>query len=96
MFQGVAYAGALLAAWVVAWIVVGFAILPYLTIVPATWLIARVQDLSTAEFVTAVIGLVLGLLMGLLLGFRWRTSPSPSAPGCRSARRSSWGSGCSD
>ena len=28
------YAGALLAAWVIAWIVVGFAILPYLTIVP--------------------------------------------------------------
>ena len=34
-----AYAGALLAAWVVAWIVVGFAILPYLTVVPARWLI---------------------------------------------------------
>ena len=28
------YAGAFLAAWVVAWIVVGFAILPYLTVVP--------------------------------------------------------------
>ncbi len=34
----------LLAAWVVAWVVVGFAILPYLTVVPATWLIARVED----------------------------------------------------
>ncbi len=77
LFQGVAYAGALLAAWVVAWIVVGFAILPYLTIVPATWLIARVQDLSTAEFVTAVVGLVLGLLMGLLLGFPLANFPQP-------------------
>ena len=37
------YSGALLAAWVVAWIVVGFAILPYLTVVPATWLIRQVE-----------------------------------------------------
>jgi len=59
--------GALLAAWVVAWIVVGFAILPYLTVVPAQWLVRRVEELSTAEFVAAVIGLLLGLLMGLLL-----------------------------
>ena len=29
----------LLAVWVVAWLVVGFAILPYLTVVPAAWLI---------------------------------------------------------
>ena len=35
LFKGQEYAGALLAAWVVAWVVVGFAILPYLTIVPA-------------------------------------------------------------
>ena len=32
------------------------------------WLVTRVQELSTAEFVTAVVGLMLGLLMGLLLG----------------------------
>lgn len=69
LFAGSGYAGALLAAWVVAWIVVGFAILPYLTVVPAMWLISRVEALSTAEFVTAVAGLLLGLLMGLLLGF---------------------------
>jgi uncharacterized protein YacL len=69
LFSGRAYEGAFLAAWVVAWIVVGFAILPYLTVVPAQWLIKRVEELSTAEFVAAVIGLLLGLLMGLLLGF---------------------------
>ncbi len=69
LFTDAGYAGFLIAAWVVAWVVVGFAILPYLTLVPATWLISRVEDLSTAEFVTAVIGLTLGLLMGLLLGF---------------------------
>ncbi|HET7168553.1 MAG TPA: PIN domain-containing protein [Candidatus Limnocylindrales bacterium] len=69
LFRDASYSGFLLAAWVVAWVVVGFAILPYLTLVPASWLIHRVEDLSTAEFVTAVIGLTLGLLMGLLLGF---------------------------
>ena len=69
LFKDQEYAGAFLAAWVVAWVVVGFAILPYLTVVPAQWLIARVEELSTAEFVAAVIGLLLGLLMGLLLGF---------------------------
>jgi uncharacterized protein YacL len=60
--------GVFLIAWIAAWMVVGFAILPYLTIVPARWLYRAVQELSTAEFVTAVVGLLLGLLMGLLLG----------------------------
>jgi uncharacterized protein YacL len=68
LFTNAEYVGALLAAWVVAWIVVGFAVLPYLTVVPAAWLIKQVEALSTAEFVTAVVGLLLGLLMGLLLG----------------------------
>lgn len=68
LFAGNPYMGALLAAWVIAWIVVGFAILPYLTIVPAQWLIRQVEELSTAEFVAAVVGLLIGLLMGLLLG----------------------------
>jgi uncharacterized protein YacL len=68
MFRDVEFGGAFLATWVVAWIIVGFAVLPYLTVVPATWLIKQVEALSTAEFVTAVAGLLLGLLMGLLLG----------------------------
>jgi uncharacterized protein YacL len=77
IFAGSDYAGALLAVWVVAWIVVGFGVLPYLTVVPATWLIQRVEELSTAEFVTAVIGFLLGLLMGLLLGFPLSNFPEP-------------------
>jgi len=68
LFTDVPNGGAFLAAWVVAWIVVGFAILPYLTVVPAIWIVRRVEDLSTAEFVAAVLGLLIGLLMGLLLG----------------------------
>jgi uncharacterized protein YacL len=77
LFRDASYSGFLLALWVVAWVVVGFAILPYLTIVPASWLISRVEDLSTAEFVTAVIGLTLGLLMGLLLGVPLANLPPP-------------------
>ncbi len=77
LFADAEYAGALLATWVVAWLIVGFAILPYLTLVPASWLITRVEALSTAEFVTAVIGLLLGLLMGLLLGIPLIGLPDP-------------------
>ena len=57
---------------------VGFAILPYLTVVPAGRLVRGVQELSTAEFVTAVVGLLLGLLMGLLLGLPLAGFPDPS------------------
>ena len=64
----VPYAGAIVAAWTVAWMIVGFAVLPYLTIVPASWLVREVQALSTAEFVTAIVGLLVGLVAGLLLG----------------------------
>jgi uncharacterized protein YacL len=69
--------GWLLIAWVIAWIVVGFAILPYLTVVPAIWLIRQIEQLSTAEFVTAVVGLLIGLLMGLLLGLPLSAFPDP-------------------
>jgi uncharacterized protein YacL len=69
--------GVFLIAWIAAWLVVGFAILPYLTVVPASWLFRSVQALSTAEFVTAVVGLLLGLLMGLLLGLPLALFPAP-------------------
>jgi len=77
LFTDVPNAGAFLAAWVVAWIVVGFAILPYLTVVPALWIVRRVEALSTAEFVAAVLGLLIGLLMGLLLGLPLSNFPAP-------------------
>ena len=67
-FSNSSNAGFFLAAWVLAWPVVGFLILPYLTLVPAASLMRRVQELSTGEFVTAIGGLLVGLLMGLLLG----------------------------
>lgn len=68
VFERGPYAWLYLSVWVIAWVVLGFGLLPYLTVVPAAWLIDRVQELSTAEFVTAVVGLLIGLLMGLLLG----------------------------
>ena len=69
--------GALIAAWVIAWIVLGFGLLPYLTVIPAGWLLRGVQSLSTAEFVSAIIGMLLGLLMGLLLGLPLSSFPPP-------------------
>jgi uncharacterized protein YacL len=77
LFEQSSAGGWLLIAWIVAWIVVGFAILPYLTVVPAGWLLRQGQDLSTAEFVTAVVGLLIGLLMGLLLGLPLALFPDP-------------------
>jgi uncharacterized protein YacL len=75
--QGTSTTGVLVIAWVLAWTVVGFVILPYLTVVPARALIRGVQTLSTAEFVAAVAGLLLGLLMGLLLGLPLSSLPPP-------------------
>ena len=68
VFQPVPGSGLLVVAWVVAWIVLGFTLLPYLTIIPAMAALRAVQQLSTAEFVTAIGGLFIGLLLGLLLG----------------------------
>jgi uncharacterized protein YacL len=68
LFDEAPNAGLLIAIWVVAWIVFGYSLLPYLTVVPAMWLFRHVQQLSTAEFVTAVVGLILGLTMGVLIG----------------------------
>jgi uncharacterized protein YacL len=67
----------MLFTWIVAWAVVGFAIMPYITITPARWLMRAVTDMSTDEFVAAVVGLIVGLLMGFLLGLPLTTLPAP-------------------
>jgi len=67
----------LLAGWIGAWFVIGFSILPYVTIVPARWLIRHVTDLSTGEFISGVVGLVVGLLIGILLGLPLTNLPDP-------------------
>ncbi len=77
LFADSPIAGFLLALWVVAWLVTGLLVLPYLTIVPARWLMRGVSTLSTSEFVTAIIGLVVGLFMGLLLGLPLARFPDP-------------------
>ena len=68
----------LAAAWVVAWTVMGFSLLPYLTVIPAVAVVRGVQQLSTLEFVTAIIGLFLGLVLGLLLGLPVSSLPEPA------------------
>jgi uncharacterized protein YacL len=77
VFQPVPGATLLVIGWVIAWIVLGFTLLPYLTVIPAMSALRAVQELSTAEFVTAIIGLFLGLLLGLLLGLPMSALPYP-------------------
>lgn len=76
-FRNVPGAGAVIVAWLIAWTVLGFSVLPYVTVVPAARLLRGVQEMSTAEFVTAVSGLLIGLLMGLLLGSPLSNFPAP-------------------
>ena len=68
----------LLLAWIAAWGVMGFVIAPYLTVVPARWVLRAVTDMSTDEFVAAIVGLLIGLLMGFLLGLPLTSLPSPA------------------
>jgi uncharacterized protein YacL len=77
LFAQAPNASLLVVTWVVAWFIVGFALLPYLTVVPAGWLIRQVQQLSTAEYLTAIAGLLVGLLMGLLIGIPLSALPEP-------------------
>ncbi len=63
--------------WLAAWFVIGFSIMPYVTVEPAAWLVRSVVDLSTGEFISAMAGLLVGLLMGLLLGLPLSTLPAP-------------------
>ena len=76
-FEKTASPEVLLAIWIVAWISVGFLLLPYLTVVPAKKLIQAVRKMSTAEFVASVVGLLVGLLIALLLGLPLQALPDP-------------------
>jgi uncharacterized protein YacL len=79
MFDTATLAGmAVLAAWLAAWFVLGFAALPYVTLQPARWLTGHVLDLSTGEFVSATVGLVVGLVIGVLLGLPLANLPPPA------------------
>ena len=77
VFQPAPGSPLLVVGWVIAWIVLGFTLLPYLTVIPALAALRAVQELSTAEFVTAIIGLFLGLLLGLLVGLPAANLPEP-------------------
>jgi uncharacterized protein YacL len=58
-------------------VVIGFSILPYITVLPARWLIGRVMTLTAGEFVSAAGGLVVGLLIGVLVGLPMANLPEP-------------------
>jgi uncharacterized protein YacL len=70
--------GLTLVVWIIAWTVLGFLILPQLTVVPALGLLAAVRRLSLGEFVMAIAGLLLGLVIGLLLGLPLGNLPAPT------------------
>jgi uncharacterized protein YacL len=76
-FDGSPNEALLAAAWLVAWTVLGWALLPYLTVIPALSAIRSVQLMSTLEFVTAIVGLFIGLVLGLLLGIPVTALPEP-------------------
>jgi uncharacterized protein YacL len=71
-------ATALLGVWILSWAVIGYAILPHVTIEPARWIMRAITDMSTDEFVAAITGIILGLLMGFLLGLPLTNLPSPA------------------
>jgi uncharacterized protein YacL len=77
VFDGSAAEGVLAIGWVIAWTVLGYSLLPYLTVIPALAVVRSVQQLSTLEFVTAILGLFLGLILGLLLGLPVSSLPAP-------------------
>lgn len=76
-FQKTGSGSLLILIWVAAWIVFGFLLLPYLTVVPAGRLILEVRAMDTADFVAIVVGLVVGLLIALLLGLPLSVLPQP-------------------
>jgi uncharacterized protein YacL len=63
--------------WILAWTVMGFSLLPLLTVIPARAALKSVQQLSTAEFIAAIVGLVIGLLVGVLLSIPLSAIPGP-------------------
>ncbi len=67
----------LLVSWIGAWAVLGYSILPYVTVEPASRIVRSAMALSTGEFVTAVLGLLVGLLMGVLLSLPLANLPDP-------------------
>lgn len=78
LFDLSSVAGVIMAViWLAAWFVIGFSIMPYVTVEPASWLVRSVVDLSTGEFVSAIVGLTIGLLIGLLVGLPLSNLPAP-------------------
>ncbi len=77
LFDKTGSASLLILVWTAAWILVGYVLLPYMTIVPANKLIRAVQGMNTADFLAAVGGLVVGLLIAVLLGLPLQALPQP-------------------
>ncbi len=77
LFDRTGAASVLILIWIGAWVLVGYVLLPYLTVVPANKLIHGVRAMSTADFLAIVAGLVVGLFIAVLLGLPLAALPQP-------------------
>lgn len=67
----------LLTGWILAWVVLGYSILPYITVQPAVRMVRGAMALSSGDFVAGTIGLLVGLVIGVLLGLPLANAPQP-------------------
>ncbi len=67
----------MLIGWIAAWAVLGYSILPHITVEPAGRILHAATRLSAGEFVAAVAGLIVGLLMGVLISLPLANLPDP-------------------
>jgi uncharacterized protein YacL len=77
LFDKTGAASLLILVWIAAWVLVGYVLLPYLTVVPADKLLHAVRAMSTADFLATIAGLVVGLLIAVLLGLPLAALPQP-------------------
>lgn len=59
---------AFLMAVVAASLLFGYLAIPYVTVYPTRWAVARIHDAGAGDYAIGVAALIVGLLMGLLLG----------------------------
>jgi len=87
-FDPSAWGRLVLSGWIVAWAVLGYSIMPYITVQPAQRMVRGAMALSSGDFVAGILGLLVGLVISVLLGCRWRTRLSRGPGSCPSASRS--------
>ncbi|MGI8534402.1 MAG: PIN/TRAM domain-containing protein [Candidatus Limnocylindrales bacterium] len=78
-FDPSAWGRLVLSGWIVAWAVLGYSIMPYITVQPAQRMVRGAMALSSGDFVAGILGLLVGLVIGVLLGLPLANAPEPWA-----------------